>query len=67
MSLVGPVIRLFLELQAANRSFDAIARQMHTSQQIVSDRIFNASEKHSNHKLARHIVGIERWGQHRLR
>jgi hypothetical protein len=67
MSVMGPVIRFFLEVQVANRSYDRIARQLQSSQKGVSDRIFNASEKHNNHKLARHIVGIERWGQHRLR
>lgn len=67
MSLLGSVIRFFLELQVANRSYDQVAQQLQSSQKSVSDRIFNASEKHNNHKLARHIVGMERWGQHRLR
>ncbi len=67
MSLIGPIIRFVLERQAARRSFIEIVQQLPKTQKIVSDRIANAAENHKNHRIGRHIVGMERWGQHRLR
>jgi hypothetical protein len=67
MSLSGSLIGFVVELQAITTSLKTIEYKLNKSQRVISKRIIAADESHRNHEKSRHIVGIERWGQHRLR
>ncbi len=71
MSLVGRVIgrilRPILERQARGRSLQEFMTSLERSGEEVAKRLGNAPDTPHNREVANHIVGIERWGQRRLR
>lgn len=58
---------LLLNLPARFMSIDSLIEKLEKSGEIVAGRITNAPETYENHKEITHIVGIERWGQQRLK
>ena len=66
-NLVGAVLRPLLEHQAKNRSLEELAAALERSGTEVKKRLEAAPDTPRNREVANHIVGIERWGQRRLR
>lgn len=57
---------LFLNRPAANRTFAQFADQLDRGGQAITARFTTAGDHPFNRRLLNHIIGIERWGQHRL-
>ncbi|MEZ4637629.1 MAG: hypothetical protein R2873_23925 [Caldilineaceae bacterium] len=66
MSVVGTILRVVLERSSRNMTYDSAIAQLQKGQATVLARMDGAADTAENRKLARHIIGIERWGQHRL-
>ncbi|MCB0116483.1 MAG: hypothetical protein KDD84_20435, partial [Caldilineaceae bacterium] len=65
MSVVGTILRVVLERSSRNMTYDSAIAQLQKGQATVLARMDGAADTAENRKLARHIIGIERWGQHR--
>ncbi len=65
--LVGGVLRPIIERQAKGRSGKEFAGSLERSGEEVEKRLRSAPDTPHNREVANHIVGIERWGQRRLR
>lgn len=65
--VIGRVLRPVLERQARGRSVGALVEALERSGQEVAARLGAAPHTPHNREVANHIVGIERWGQRRLR
>jgi len=65
--LIGRVLRPIVERQARGRSVGEFAGALERSGQEVAARLQAAPDTSHNREVANHIVGIERWGQRRLR
>ncbi len=66
-NLVGAVLRPLLERQVKNRSLADLAASLEGSSVAVANRLEAAADTPRNREVANHVVGIERWGQRRLR
>ncbi|MBX3054324.1 MAG: hypothetical protein KF753_22820 [Caldilineaceae bacterium] len=58
---------LFFERPARGKSFTELAQQLGTAGEKVLARLEGKSNSERNHQVLTHIIGIERWGQSRLR
>ena len=67
MSILGTVLRYFSERRARALSLDQAARRLEASGPTVANRMRAASNSPVALEQARHIIGIERWAQARLR
>jgi hypothetical protein len=65
--VIGAILRPILERQAKGRSPDDFARSLENSGKMVSERLGQVPDTPQSREVAHHIVGIERWGSHRLR
>ena len=65
--VIGGILRPILERQAKGRSAQGFADALERSGVAVQKRLENAPDTPRNREVANHIVGIERWGQRRLR
>lgn len=65
--VIGGILRPILERQAKGRSVQEFAGSLERSGEEVAKRLQNAPDIPHNREVANHIVGIERWGQRRLR
>lgn len=65
--VIGSILRPILERQAKGRSAQGFADALGHSGVAVAQRLQNAPDTPHNWEVANHIVGIERWGQRRLR
>ena len=61
------MLRPLLERQAKNRSPEELTAALANSRGEVAERLRRAADTERNREVANHIVGIERWGQRRLR
>ncbi|MCB9152967.1 MAG: hypothetical protein H6649_02790 [Caldilineae bacterium] len=67
MRILSPAINLFFERLVRSQSLDQIADSMAASGQKL-ELLFGATgDSDHNRRVVSHIVGIERWGQRRLR
>ena len=66
MSLVGSIIRGFMERRAARQSFDEICQGLTTSGDKLTGILRKAADTHENRDQGGHLIGIERWSDHRL-
>lgn len=66
-SLFALAGRLLVERPARQRRLPDIIAQFHQGTAAIDRRIAGASDTPGNRELLRHIIGIERWGQRRLR
>jgi len=64
---IGALLRRFFERQARARSWDDLARNLASSGDDLAKRMHTAPDTPHDREVAQHIVGIERWGQRRLR
>lgn len=67
MPIFEPVANFALALSSRNQTLDQIADSMDTSGQKLELIFGAATDSDHNRRLISHIVGIERWGQQRLR
>lgn len=66
MSLIGNTIRSFVEKRSAKMSFEALREPFTSSAEPIAMRIQQAADTPRNRSQAAHVIGIERWGTHRL-
>ena len=59
--------RIFFERPAKKQSMNQLAEALAASAQVLQTRADQAADTEANHQQLRHITGIERWGQSRLR
>ncbi|RIK35402.1 MAG: hypothetical protein DCC57_23390 [Chloroflexi bacterium] len=67
MSLFGVAQRYWMEWRAKGKSYAELARSLQAEGEVVTRRFQNGRDRAANRRTASHIVGIERWGQRRLR
>lgn len=67
MSLTGMILRFILENSASKNNLDMLCRQLEESTDEISGRMTRSTDSAANRKHAAHIIGLERWGAHRLR
>jgi hypothetical protein len=65
--MIGRVLTWVAERHAKGKSYADLARQLQESESTVTQRMAKAADLARNREAARHIIGIERWGQRRLR
>lgn len=65
--IVGFIVRIALEGPARRLGDDRLREQLERSGASLHRRFEAAADTPKARKLLRHIVGIERWGQRRLR
>lgn len=58
---------LIIERPASWRTFDELAFLLERSQKKLASRLTNAKDTPEARDKLRHIIGIERWGQRRVR
>jgi hypothetical protein len=56
-----------VERQAQGRSFRELAADLERSGEAIAARLQSAPDTARNREVAVHVIGIERWGQLRLR
>lgn len=62
----GAVVSRVLERPAGRSSYQELAHSLETSGTHLTGRAARTADTHANRELLAHIIGIERWGQHRL-
>ncbi len=71
MSILDPIKKVaadfILERPFRDKDFSQLAGKLTLSGQVLEDRIRRAQETERNRRILSHIIGIERWGQSRLR
>lgn len=67
MSILGWILRRRSERRASGFSYPDLKQVLVHSQNVVEGRFGKGSDSSTNLERARHIIGIERWGQSRLR
>ncbi len=65
--VIGRVLRPIIERQAKGRSVHEFMGSLERSGEEVAKRLRDAPDTPHNREVANHVVGIERWGQRRLR
>ncbi|MFQ3631728.1 hypothetical protein [Roseiflexus sp.] len=66
-SLRDMIVRLVVERPALRRSTDAWAEALAASAATLKARMSASADTPVNRQQLRHIIGLERWGQRRLR
>ena len=67
MSFIGKIIGVFMERGAKNLSFAELKQKLVESGHEIETQLDTAPDTPKNREQLNHIVGIERWGQRRLR
>lgn len=67
MSLLGPIFNFFYETAAKGKSYEHFLQKFDENEDRVYRRMVNAKDSSFSRKRAVHVIGIERWGTHRLR
>lgn len=67
MSFMGPIFHFFYETAAKGKSYEHFLQQFDENETRVYGRMLNAKDNSFSRKRAVHVIGIERWGTHRLR
>lgn len=65
--IVGFALKHLVEGPAQKQSLGELAAAMEKSAQTVEARLASKQDSERNRNVLRHIIGIERWGQKRLR
>ncbi len=66
-TLFGIMQRIFVEAMTRNATYDSLKQKLEKSGAEITDRFQRAENGSLPIHQARHIIGIERWGTHRLR
>ena len=67
MSIIGAILRPIVERSAKGQTYTQLAQKLTTSGDEVAQRFARAADTPKNRQTMNHIIGIERWGQRRLR
>lgn len=67
MSLIGKAFHWFYEWKAKGRDYADLLAKFEQNQTVVTARMEEAKAMDFNRSRAAHVIGIERWGAHRLR
>lgn len=67
MTLFGTIQRVWMERSAKGKSYAELAQELERDRPLVAERFRGAADSPRNREAACHIIGIERWGQRRLR
>ena len=67
MSFVGTILHFVISRSAAKFSLDELQTRLKLSSESVAEHIEKAADTPANRGQATHLIGIERWGQRRLR
>lgn len=59
--------KLMHEFPVRNASFQDLIGKLEHSKTVIMDRAQKAGDSEQNRRVLSHIIGIERWGQSRLR
>lgn len=65
--VTGFVAGLLLERPIGDKSYVDMAQQLEEAGQSIETRLSGKEYTEFNHRVLTHIIGIERWGQSRLR
>lgn len=65
--IIGALIRPAVKLRARGRSPVELLERLEASRQLLESRVIRAHDTPGNREAINHIVGIERWGQSRLK
>ena len=65
--VTGFVAGLLLERPVEDKSYAEMAQQLEEAGQSIRARLADKKYTEFNHRVLTHIIGIERWGQSRLR
>lgn len=65
--VTGLVAGLLLERPVGDKSYADMAQQLEETGQSIEARLAGKKYTEFNHRVLTHIIGIERWGQSRLR
>ena len=67
MNPIGMIFRLYFTWQSRNKSLNELISQSEASGKTIWDDLKDKSDTPANREKLRHIIGIERWGQRRLK
>lgn len=67
MNIVSTIFRAIIQLQIRNKSLDQLTARAEESGKTILTRLADKSDTPQNRQYLRHIIGIERWGQRRLK
>jgi hypothetical protein len=67
MSIIGSIFRRFTELSGQKLKLAEWPDELEKSGEVVNGRFQASTGTNKHHSTGRHIIGIERWGQSRLR
>ncbi len=67
MSFIGRILHFFFERSARGATYTELTQRLTDSQSDLATRLRQAGDTPRNRKQACHLIGIERWGQRRLR
>ena len=67
MNPIGMIFRLYFTWQSRNKSLNELISQSEASGKTILDGLKDKSDTPANREKLRHIIGIERWGQRRLK
>jgi hypothetical protein len=59
--------KLFIEMPASRRTLDELRADLEKGQSVIVEQAQKAGDSEYHRKVLNHIIGIERWGQARLR
>lgn len=59
--------KLFIEMPAARKSFTDLQQDLEQGRNVILERATKAGDTDYHRKVLNHIIGIERWGQSRLK
>lgn len=66
MSVIGTILRIVMERSSRKLTYETAIAQLEKGREGVLALMDSAADTPENRKTARHVIGIERWGQHRL-
>jgi len=59
--------KLFIEMPAARKSLSDLQQDLEHGRNVILERATGAGDNDYHRKVLNHIIGIERWGQSRLK
>ncbi len=59
--------KLFIEMPAARKSFTDLQQDLALGRSVILERATKAGDTDYHRQVLNHIIGIERWGQSRLK
>lgn len=66
MTIAGRILRFMAERSAKGRGYAELAETLESGKTTVQKRLQRATDNERNRNTASHVIGIERWGVHRL-